>query len=131
MDSEQRQLYNADLDRVLADEDDGYTGELLSRWMAGKKMGKNKDPAESRGVFVVSLPVLRLRLGGCWDSHVAAAVGGSSSPGGQAGSPPAAPQPSAALPGWLRTFWLPLLAHRLPTPALPCPCCPCPRCRMR
>ena len=55
MDSEQRQLYNADLDRALADEDDGYTGELLSRWMVGKKMGKNTNPAESRGVFVVSV----------------------------------------------------------------------------
>ena len=54
MDSEQRQLYNADLDRALADEDDVYTGELLSRWMVGKKMGKNTNPAETRGVFVVS-----------------------------------------------------------------------------
>ena len=54
MDPEQRQLYNADLDRALADEDDGFTGKPLSHWMAGTKMGKNANPAETRGVFVVS-----------------------------------------------------------------------------
>lgn len=37
----------------LQDEDDGYTGELLSKWMANKKMGKNTDVNEQRGVFVV------------------------------------------------------------------------------
>jgi ferredoxin len=52
MDPEQRQAYNADLDRSLQDEDDGYTGELLSRWCANTRMGKNEDPEESRGVFV-------------------------------------------------------------------------------
>ena len=55
MDPEQRQLYNADLDRALADEDDGYTGEPLSRWMANTRMGKNSDVEESRAAFVVSM----------------------------------------------------------------------------
>lgn len=43
------------------DEDDGYTGEPLSKWMANTKMGKNTDPKENRAVFVVRVcraPVL-------------------------------------------------------------------------
>lgn len=42
------------------DEDDGYTGEPLSKWMANTKMGKNTDPKENRAVFVV-----RPRVGQC------------------------------------------------------------------
>lgn len=38
---------------VPQDEDDGYTGEPLSKWMANKRMGKNSNPNESRAVFVV------------------------------------------------------------------------------
>ncbi|KAL4422817.1 hypothetical protein ABPG75_009014 [Micractinium tetrahymenae] len=52
MDPEQRTAYNAELDAALADEDDGYTGEALSKWCANTKMGKNSDPAEDRAVFV-------------------------------------------------------------------------------
>lgn len=37
----------------LQDEDDGYTGEPLSKWLANTKMGKNTDPKETRAVFVV------------------------------------------------------------------------------
>lgn len=52
MDPQQRSAYNSDLDRALADEDDGYTGEPLSKWMANTRMGKNTDANESRAVFV-------------------------------------------------------------------------------
>lgn len=52
MDPESRTAYNAELDAALADEDDGYTGEPLSKWMANTKMGKNTDPKENRAVFV-------------------------------------------------------------------------------
>lgn len=51
-DPQQRQLYNAELDAALADEDDGYTGEPLSKWMANTKMGKNWKADENRAVFV-------------------------------------------------------------------------------
>lgn len=51
-DPEQRSEYNRMLDEALEDENDGYTGEMLSRWMANTKMGKNEDPNETRGVFV-------------------------------------------------------------------------------
>lgn len=55
MDPLQRQLYNTSLDEALDDEDDGYTGKPLSKWMANHPtFGKNGDPAESRAVFVVS-----------------------------------------------------------------------------
>lgn len=57
MDPQQRSAYNSDLDRALADEDDGYTGEPLSKWMANTRMGKNTDANESRAVFVVSFAV--------------------------------------------------------------------------
>ena len=52
-DPAQRSAYNAALDAALEDEGDGYTGELLSRWCANSKMGKNEDPNEQRAVFVV------------------------------------------------------------------------------
>ena len=51
-DPEQRSEYNRMLDEALEDENDGYTGQLLSKWAAGTKMGKNEDPNETRGVFV-------------------------------------------------------------------------------
>ena len=51
-DPEQRSEYNRMLDEALEDENDGYTGQMLSKWMAGTKMGKNEDPNETRGVFV-------------------------------------------------------------------------------
>lgn len=49
---EKRSEYNRALDEALEDENDGYTGQLLSKWMANTKMGKNEDPNETRGVFV-------------------------------------------------------------------------------
>lgn len=53
MDADQRREYNSALDEALEDsEADGYTGDLLSKWMANTKMGKNSDPGETRGVFV-------------------------------------------------------------------------------
>ncbi len=51
-DPEQRSEYNRMLDEALEDENDGYTGQMLSKWMAGTRMGKNEDPNETRGVFV-------------------------------------------------------------------------------
>lgn len=47
-----RSEYNRALDEALEDEVDGYTGKPLSKWMANTRMGKNKDPNESRAVFV-------------------------------------------------------------------------------
>lgn len=52
---EKRLEYNRALDEALVDEDDGFTGEPLSKWMANTKMGKNTDPNESRAVFVDEL----------------------------------------------------------------------------
>ena len=57
-----RSLYNAQLDAALEDEGDGYTGQPVSKWMAGTKMGKNADPEEKRGVFVVRAVLLLLLL---------------------------------------------------------------------
>jgi ferredoxin len=51
-DPEQRSEYNRMLDEALEDENDGYTGQMLSKWMANTRMGKNEDPNETRGVFV-------------------------------------------------------------------------------
>lgn len=50
-----RAAYNARLETALADEDDDYTGQPLSKWMPAVKasMAKNEDPEESRAVFVV------------------------------------------------------------------------------
>jgi hypothetical protein len=43
------------LETALADEDDSYTGEPLSKWMPAMrpKMAKNTNPDEDRAVFVV------------------------------------------------------------------------------
>lgn len=49
---DQRSAYNQALDEALEDENDGYTGNLLSKWMANTRMGKNEDPNETRAVFV-------------------------------------------------------------------------------
>jgi len=49
---DQRSVYNQALDEALEDENDGYTGNLLSKWMANTPMGKNEDPNETRAVFV-------------------------------------------------------------------------------
>lgn len=54
-DPEQRREYNRALDEALADEQDGYTGQPLSKWVANTKMGKNTDADESRAVFVDEL----------------------------------------------------------------------------
>lgn len=54
-DAERRREYNRALDEALSDEDDGYTGEIMSHWCANTSMGKNTDPNESRGVFVDEL----------------------------------------------------------------------------
>ena len=55
MDPAARGAYNAQLEAALADEEDGYTGQPLSKWMpaVNPAMAKNDDPAESRAVFVV------------------------------------------------------------------------------
>lgn len=56
MDGNARQVYNSKLETALADDDDDYTGESLSKWMptVHASMAKNEDPAEDRAVFVVS-----------------------------------------------------------------------------
>lgn len=54
-DPEQRRQYNRALDEALADEQDGYTGQPLSKWLANTKMGKNTNADESRAVFVDEL----------------------------------------------------------------------------
>eukprot|EP00882_Tetradesmus_deserticola_P006604 GHRQ01006954.1.p1 GENE.GHRQ01006954.1~~GHRQ01006954.1.p1 ORF type:complete len:320 (+),score=89.86 GHRQ01006954.1:405-1364(+) len=53
-DERARQAYNARLETALADEEDDYTGEPLSKWMPSIRpgMAKHKDPAEDRAVFV-------------------------------------------------------------------------------
>jgi hypothetical protein len=52
-----RAAYNARLETALADDEDDYSGEALSKWMPAlsPKMAKNEDPAEDRAVFVVRL----------------------------------------------------------------------------
>ncbi|GBF99059.1 hypothetical protein Rsub_11830 [Raphidocelis subcapitata] len=54
MDPDARAKYNAQLEAALADEEDGYSGEPLSKWMPAlnPRMAKNEDPAEDRAVFV-------------------------------------------------------------------------------
>lgn len=54
-DPDLRRDYNQALDEALTDEDDGYTGELLSKWCANTNLGKNTDLNEDRGVFVDEL----------------------------------------------------------------------------
>lgn len=84
-----RLKYNAQLEQALKDKEDDYSGQLhmshqavaplcllefkyaksvfdlilagqpLSKWLVGHRMGKNVDPAESRAVFVVSLPAIQ------------------------------------------------------------------------
>lgn len=57
-----RANYNAQLEVALSDEEDDYTGEPLSKWIpaSNPKMARNEDPAENRGVFVVSFSKLWL-----------------------------------------------------------------------
>uniref|UniRef100_A0A7S0S1M0 J domain-containing protein n=1 Tax=Chlamydomonas leiostraca TaxID=1034604 RepID=A0A7S0S1M0_9CHLO len=49
-----RDAYNARLEAALKDDEDDFTGQLLSKWMPATNpaMAKNTDPNESRGVFV-------------------------------------------------------------------------------
>eukprot|EP00879_Flechtneria_rotunda_P018618 GHRR01019537.1.p1 GENE.GHRR01019537.1~~GHRR01019537.1.p1 ORF type:complete len:351 (+),score=110.29 GHRR01019537.1:388-1440(+) len=49
-----RQAYNAQLETALADEEDDYTGEPLSKWMpaVNPSMAKSEHPDEDRAVFV-------------------------------------------------------------------------------
>ncbi|KAL3143444.1 hypothetical protein ABBQ38_002261 [Trebouxia sp. C0009 RCD-2024] len=47
-----RLRYNAQLEQALQDHEDDYSGQPLSKWLVGHKMGKNVDPDESRAVFV-------------------------------------------------------------------------------
>ena len=97
-----RLKYNAQLEQALKDKEDDYSGQLhmshqavaplcllefkyaksvfalilagqpLSKWLVGHRMGKNVDPAESRAVFVVSLPAIHGHYGpfktGCFNS---------------------------------------------------------------
>lgn len=68
-DPEKRSLYNRELDQALALEDDGFTGEPLSKWMVNTKMGKNEDPEENRAVFVDEVACI-----GCRECIYAAAA---------------------------------------------------------
>lgn len=54
MDEDARRKYNAQLETALADEEDLYTGEPLSKWMPAVQpaMAKNTNPDEDRAVFV-------------------------------------------------------------------------------
>lgn len=47
-----RLKYNAQLEQAIQDVEDDYTGQPLSKWLVGHKMGKAVDPAETRAVFV-------------------------------------------------------------------------------
>lgn len=47
-----RTEYNAQLDQALTDDEDGYTGQPLSKWCANQKNGKNTDANEERAIFV-------------------------------------------------------------------------------
>jgi ferredoxin len=47
-----RTEYNSQLDEALTDDEDGYTGQPLSKWCANNKNGKNTDANEERAVFV-------------------------------------------------------------------------------
>lgn len=53
-DEDCRSKYNAKLETALADEEDAYTGQPLSKWMpsVNPSMAKNANPQESRAVFV-------------------------------------------------------------------------------
>ena len=49
-----RSVYNEQLQAALIEAMDDYTGQPLSKWMAGHKMGKSSSESETRAVFVVS-----------------------------------------------------------------------------
>eukprot|EP01023_Acetabularia_acetabulum_P024390 TRINITY_DN2356_c0_g1_i12.p1 TRINITY_DN2356_c0_g1~~TRINITY_DN2356_c0_g1_i12.p1 ORF type:complete len:410 (-),score=76.31 TRINITY_DN2356_c0_g1_i12:1210-2439(-) len=53
-DPQTRAIYNQELQIALEDNDDGFTGEPLSKWVPTRKpqMAKNTDPDERRAVFV-------------------------------------------------------------------------------
>lgn len=51
-DTDSRNQYNLALEQALADEDDSFSGQPLSKWLVGTKMSRAEDPHESRGVFV-------------------------------------------------------------------------------
>lgn len=52
-----RQAYDAQLEVALRDEEDGYTGKMMSKWMPERAphRARNEDPAETRAVFVDEL----------------------------------------------------------------------------
>lgn len=52
-DPDKRAAYDVQLEQALAADEDDYTGEALSRWLANTKMGKNQEADENRAVFVV------------------------------------------------------------------------------
>lgn len=49
-----RASYDVRLQQALKDQEDDYTGQVLSKWMptAKPKMAKNQDPGETRALFV-------------------------------------------------------------------------------
>ena len=51
---EMRNTYNQQLQVALIDAMDDYNGKPFSKWLVGHRLGKNEDPSEDRGVFVVS-----------------------------------------------------------------------------
>ncbi len=52
-DPDKRAAYDVQLEQALEADEDDYTGEALSRWIANTKMGKNEEADENRAVFVV------------------------------------------------------------------------------
>eukprot|EP01024_Parvocaulis_polyphysoides_P048340 TRINITY_DN4601_c0_g1_i1.p1 TRINITY_DN4601_c0_g1~~TRINITY_DN4601_c0_g1_i1.p1 ORF type:complete len:420 (-),score=54.59 TRINITY_DN4601_c0_g1_i1:344-1477(-) len=56
-DPQSREIYNQELQLAIEDDDDGFTGEALSKWVPSQnsKIAKNEDPNERRAVFVDEL----------------------------------------------------------------------------
>lgn len=52
-DPDKRAAYDVQLEQAIRDDEDDYSGEALSRWVANSRMGKNENPDETRAVFVV------------------------------------------------------------------------------
>jgi ferredoxin len=105
MDADARAAYNAQLESALADEEDGYSGEPISKWMpaVNPKMSKNEDPAEARAVFVDENTCI-----GCKQCGGSAAGGWGGGGGGAAAR--------AVTPGFA---CLGLVVCSRPAPALP------------
>lgn len=51
-DPDTRSQYNVQLEQALADEDDSFTGQPISKWLVGTPQSRAPDAHETRGVFV-------------------------------------------------------------------------------